>query len=929
LDEFAEALLQNGKDIAMTPETQKPSISYIETKEQRRLNEAREKGIPWKKWGPYLSERQWGTVREDYSRDGNAWDYFSHDQSRSRAYRWGEDGLAGISDDKQQLCFALALWNGRDPILKERLFGLTNSEGNHGEDVKEYYFYLDSTPTHSYMKYLYKYPQREFPYRDLVETNKRRSRDDFEYELLDTGIFDADRYFDVFVEYAKADPEDVLIKVTVHNRGPEKAELHLLPTLWFRNTWSWEKDAGKPSLREVGGAILASDNQVGDRTLSCDGRPELLFTENESNASRLWGQANPSLYVKDAFHEYLISSREDAVNPDRVGTKAAALYRLEVPAGGSEVVRLRLSAKPAADAFSTFDKIFAARLADADEFYERITPGALSEDERRVHRQALAGMLWSKQYYYFDVDKWLEEHEAHPLTGSSHREARNTEWFHMLNRDIISMPDKWEYPWYAAWDLAFHTIALSLVDFDFAKDQLLLMLRNLYSHPNGQIPAYEWNFSDVNPPVHAWATLFLYNIEKELGRSDLRFLERSFQGLMQNFNWWVNRKDPSGKNVFAGGFLGLDNIGVFDRSAPLPTGGHLDQADGTAWMAFYCQCMLEIALVLTEYDSMYEDIAFRFLEHFLWITYAMDRIGDQRDEMWDEQDGFFYDLLHLPNGDAMRLKVRSLVGLLPLCASTVLEETGILAKSPRAMELVETFKKRHPELLKHIAPADGNFVGYARRRLMSVCNKKKIEQILLYMLDENEFFGPYGIRSLSKYHLEHPFLFNLSGQEYRVQYLPAESNTGMFGGNSNWRGPVWMPVNGLLLRGLLNLYQFYGDDFKVECPTGSGKYMTLYEVAQELARRLSSIFLRDANGNRPVYGGSKKFQEDPHWKDYILFYEYFHGDNGAGLGASHQTGWTGTIARVLDLFARGSAADWLKVSKSDLAGRMTRQQVAG
>ncbi|HET6178678.1 MAG TPA: glucosidase [Candidatus Sulfotelmatobacter sp.] len=913
----------------MTPETQKPSISYIETKEQRRLNEAREKGIPWKKWGPYLSERQWGTVREDYSRDGNAWDYFSHDQSRSRAYRWGEDGLAGISDDKQQLCFALALWNGRDPILKERLFGLTNSEGNHGEDVKEYYFYLDSTPTHSYMKYLYKYPQREFPYRDLVETNKRRSRDDFEYELLDTGIFDADRYFDVFVEYAKADPEDVLIKVTVHNRGPEKAELHLLPTLWFRNTWSWEKDAGKPSLREVGGAILASDNQVGDRTLSCDGRPELLFTENESNASRLWGQANPSLYVKDAFHEYLISSREDAVNPDRVGTKAAALYRLEVPAGGSEVVRLRLSAKPAADAFSTFDKIFAARLADADEFYERITPGALSEDERRVHRQALAGMLWSKQYYYFDVDKWLEEHEAHPLTGSSHREARNTEWFHMLNRDIISMPDKWEYPWYAAWDLAFHTIALSLVDFDFAKDQLLLMLRNLYSHPNGQIPAYEWNFSDVNPPVHAWATLFLYNIEKELGRSDLRFLERSFQGLMQNFNWWVNRKDPSGKNVFAGGFLGLDNIGVFDRSAPLPTGGHLDQADGTAWMAFYCQCMLEIALVLTEYDSMYEDIAFRFLEHFLWITYAMDRIGDQRDEMWDEQDGFFYDLLHLPNGDAMRLKVRSLVGLLPLCASTVLEETGILAKSPRAMELVETFKKRHPELLKHIAPADGNFVGYARRRLMSVCNKKKIEQILLYMLDENEFFGPYGIRSLSKYHLEHPFLFNLSGQEYRVQYLPAESNTGMFGGNSNWRGPVWMPVNGLLLRGLLNLYQFYGDDFKVECPTGSGKYMTLYEVAQELARRLSSIFLRDANGNRPVYGGSKKFQEDPHWKDYILFYEYFHGDNGAGLGASHQTGWTGTIARVLDLFARGSAADWLKVSKSDLAGRMTRQQVAG
>jgi hypothetical protein len=914
----------------MTPETQKPSISYIETKEQRRLNDTREKGIPWKKWGPYLSERQWGTVREDYSRDGNAWDYFSHDQSRSRAYRWGEDGIAGISDDKQQLCFALALWNGRDPILKERLFGLTNSEGNHGEDVKEYYFYLDSTPTHSYMKQLYKYPQQEFPYRDLVETNKKRSREDFEYELLDTGIFDSDRYFDVFVEYAKEDPEDILIKVTVHNRGPEAAELHLLPTLWFRNTWSWEKDASKPSLRQAGdGTILASHGQLGDRTLSCDGRPELLFTENESNASRLWGQANPVPYVKDAFHEYLISGREDAVNPDKVGTKAAALYRLEVPAGGSEVVRLRLSAKPAADTFSTFDKIFAARLADADEFYDRITPAALSEDERRVQRQALAGMLWSKQYYYFDVDKWLEEHEAHPLTGTAHNNARNTEWFHMLNRDIISMPDKWEYPWYAAWDLAFHTIALSLVDFDFAKDQLMLMLRNLYSHPNGQIPAYEWNFSDVNPPVHAWATLFLFKIEKELGRSDLRFLERSFQGLMLNFNWWVNRKDPSGKNVFAGGFLGLDNIGVFDRSAQLPTGGHMDQADGTAWMAFYCQCMLEIALVLTEYDSMYEDIAFRFLEHFLWITYAMDRIGDQRDEMWDEHDGFFYDVLHFPHGDAMRLKVRSLVGLLPLCASTVLEETGILAESPRAMELLETFKKRHPELLKHIAPADGNFIGYARRRLMSVCNKKKIEQILAYMLDENEFFGPYGIRSLSKYHLDHPFVFNLNGQEYKVQYLPAESNTGMFGGNSNWRGPVWMPVNGLLLRALLNLYQFYGDDFKVECPTGSGKYMTLYEVGQELARRLSSIFLRDASGNRPVYGGSKKFQEDPHWKDYILFYEYFHGDNGAGLGASHQTGWTGIIARNMDLFARGSAADWLKVSKSDLAARMTRQQVAG
>jgi hypothetical protein len=632
--------------------------------------------------------------------------------------------------------------------------------------------------------------------------------------------------------------------------------------------------------------------------------------------------------VKDAFHNYVVSGSREAVNPSKTGTKAAANYRLEVPAGGSKRVQLRLSAKAMRDPFGTFDQTFAARLADANEFYDRITPPSLSEDERRVHRQALAGMLWSKQYYYFDLDRWLDEHEAHPLMGTTHRNVRNAEWFHMLNSDIISMPDKWEYPWYAAWDLAFHTLALSLVDFDFAKDQLLLMLRNLYSHPNGQIPAYEWNFSDVNPPVHAWATLFLFNVERELGRADLRFLERSFQGLMLNFNWWVNRKDPEGQNVFAGGFLGLDNIGVFDRSAQLPTGGHLDQADGTAWMAFYCQNMLEIALILTEYDPMYEEIAYRFLEHFCWITYAMDRIGAHHDEMWDTKEGFFYDLLHLPSGDAMRLKVRSLVGLLPLCASTVFEP-GLVKSHPRLMELITLFMKRHPEMLKHIAPADEKFVGYAGRRILSVCNKQKIERILAYMLDENEFFGPYGIRSVSRYHLEHPFVFRLSGQEYKVQYLPAESNTGMFGGNSNWRGPVWMPVNGLIIRGLLNLYQFYGDDFKVECPTRSGKYMTLFEVAKELARRLESIFLRDASGKRPVYGGTKKFQDDPHWKDYILFYEYFQGDNGAGLGASHQTGWTGIIARSMDLFARLQPSDALQISKGDLTAQMTRAQVAG
>jgi hypothetical protein len=898
--------------------------------EQTRLNEAREQGIPWKKWGPYLSERQWGTVREDYSEDGNAWDYFTHDQSRSRAYRWGEDGLAGFSDDKQQLCFAVALWNGRDPILKERMFGLTNSESNHGEDVKEYYFYLDSTPTHSYMKYLYKYPQKEYPYLDLLETNKRRSREEMEYELIDTGIFDDDRYFDVFVEYAKASPEDTLVRITVHNRGPEAAHLHVLPTLWFRNTWSWGGNKPKPALGQIDeNKIHASHPQLGDYTLQCDGAAELLFTENESNAGRLWGQPNPSPYVKDAFHQYVISGTKDAVNPAKTGTKAAAHYVLEVPAGGSKVVGLRLGAKTAADAFDTFDQVFDSRLADANEFYDRITPHSLSEDERRVHRQSLAGMLWSKQYYYFDLDRWLTEHDAHPMVGSGKGGARNTDWFHMLNSDVISMPDKWEYPWYAAWDLAFHTVSLSLVDFDFAKEQLLLMLRNLYAHPNGQIPAYEWNFGDVNPPVHAWATLFLYRIETELGRADIRFLERSFQGLMLNFNWWVNRKDPQGRNVFAGGFLGLDNIGVFDRSSPLPTGGHLDQADDTAWMAFYCQSMLEIALILADYDTMYEEIAYRFMEHFAWIAYAMDRIGENHDAMWDEEDGFFYDLLHFPNGDTMRLRIRSMVGLLPLCATTVVDGDTLLAH-PRVVELLNLFRERHPEVIQKIASAeDINVGGYMGRRLLTACNRPKLLRVMKYMLDENEFLSPYGIRSLSKYHLDHPFVFHLAGQEYKVQYLPAESNTGMFGGNSNWRGPIWMPVNGLIIRALIQMYPFYGPDFKVECPTGSGNYITLFEVAKEIARRNSSIFLRDTNGQRPVYGGTKKFQEDPHWKDYILYYEYFHGDNGAGLGASHQTGWTGLVARALDLFARLRPEELLRARKGDIASQLTRQQVTG
>ena len=739
-------------------------------------------------------------------------------------------------------------------------------------------------------------------------------------------MFDKDRYFDVFVEYAKAAADDVLITISIHNRGPEAASLHLLPTLWFRNTWSWGRTVPKPVLSVTDRQqIHAFHPDLGDYTLHYEGDAEPLFTENESNATRLWGQPNASPYVKDAFHEFVIGGRKDAVNPALSGTKAAVHYRLEVPAGGVRVVRLRLSQTSAPKPFASFDTILAQRQREADEFYDRITPPSLGEDERRVHRQALAGMLWSKQYYYFDLDTWLEEHDAHPLLGHGKGNARNAEWFHMLNSDILSMPDKWEYPWYAAWDLAFHTIALSLVDPDFAKSQLLLLLKTLYAHPSGQIPAYEWNFSDVNPPVHAWATLFLYNLEKQQGRDDVRFLEHSFQGLLLNFNWWVNRKDPEGKNVFAGGFLGLDNIGIFDRSAPLPTGGHLDQADGTAWMAFYCQNMLEISLVLSELDPMYEEVAYRFLEHFLWITYAMDRIGPNQDEMWDEQDGFFYDLLHLPDGSARRLKVRSMVGLLPMCAATVFEPRGE-GHLKRLNELIGLFRERHPDVLKQVAPGDDSFIGFANRRLTSVCNKEKLVRVLGYVLDEREFFSPYGIRSVSAAHAEHPFTFSLAGQDYSVHYLPAESNNGMFGGNSNWRGPIWMPVNALLIRGLLNMYQFYGNDLRVECPTGSGQHLTLFEVAKEIARRLSAIFLRTADGRRPVYGGTEKFQNDPHWRDYILFYEYFHGDNGAGLGASHQTGWTGLVALALDLFGRLSAEDALRMPKQIAVAR--REPVA-
>ena len=899
-------------------------LTYVEVTEQKRLNEAREKSIPWKKWGPYLSERQWGTVREDYSDDGNAWDYFSHDQSRSRAYHWGEDGLAGISDDKQQLCFALALWNGRDPILKERLFGLTNSEGNHGEDVKEYYFYLDSTPTHSYMKYLYKYPQREYPYSDLIQTNKRRSRDDMEYELLDTGIFNQDRYFDVFVEYAKLSPEDIFIQISVSNRGPDPAPLHVLPTLWFRNTWTWWPETIKPSLRQIPAApkgkfaIAASHPDLGDRYLYCDTDAPLLFTENETNNERIFGTQNASPYVKDGINNYVVQGNKNAVNPEKTGTKSAAHYMLTVGAGKTATIRLRLTdiaPVTVGDPFKTFDATMQARRDEADQFYKWVTPPGVGEDKARVMRQALAGMLWSKQFFFFDVDMWLTEHGVDPMKPNPHSPViRNSQWFHMLNHHIISMPDKWEYPWYAAWDLAFHAIALSTVDTDFAKEQLDLMLEELFIHPTGQIPAYEWNFSDVNPPVHAWATIFLYRTEQALkGKGDIEFLKRSFAKLMLNFSWWVNRKDRYGNNLFEGGFLGLDNIGVFDRSAPLPTGGHLEQADGTAWVALFCQNMADISVELAANDPFYESMAAKFADHFLWIARAMNQTGPEG--MWDEEDGFYYDVLRLPDGSARRLKVRSMVGLLPLCATTVIEPWQ-RERVPRVTELLHARLKRMPELAESIHATGKGHYGYAERGIAALVNEKRLRRILTRMLDENEFLSPYGIRALSRYHEKNPYIVEVAGQQYRVNYLPAESDTGMFGGNSNWRGPIWMPVNALILRALLSFYLFYGDNFKIECPTGSGKLMNLFEVAKDLSDRLQHIFLLDESGRRPVYGGTEKFQNDPQWKDYILFFEYFHGDNGAGLGASHQTGWTGLVAKFIQLFGRLDGTQVLEAGKA-------------
>jgi hypothetical protein len=885
--------------------------------EKIRLQETHEEKRPWQKWGPYVSERQWGTVREDYSDDGNAWEYFSHDQARSRAYRWGEDGLAGISDDRELLCFALALWNGSDPILKERLFGLTNSEGNHGEDVKEYYFYLDSTPTHSYMKFLYKYPQAAYPYEALLENNRRRTRHDFEYELIDTGIFDDDRYFDVLVEYAKASPEDILIQITVSNRGSESATLDALPTIWFRNTWSSKEEVTRPELHaEAGTVIVASHPVLGTRFLYAEGSDALLFTENETNTERIFGRPDRTPFVKDGINNYIVGGDQKAVNPERRGTKASARYSLTIGGGTSRVLRLRLRDAAVGvenDAFGrVFDAVMEDRRKEADEFYASVIPSSLSADARNVMRQALSGMLWSKQLYYYDLDQWLEERGADPFKEDRKRAPRNAHWHHMHNSDVISMPDKWEYPWYAVWDLAFHVIALTLVDLEFGKEQLKLMLHARYLHPNGQIPAYEWNFGDVNPPVHAWSTMFTYRLEKvQKGAGDKEWLKSCFQKLLLNFTWWVNRKDRFEQNVFEGGFLGLDNIGVFDRSAPLPTGGYLEQADGTAWMALFAQNMLEIANELALDDPAYGEMSTKFLEHFLWIAYSMTHMGGKT-SMWDEEDGFFYDVLRLPNGEAQRLKVRSMVGLLPLCAATVFEGE-VLAKYPELQERFHRFLDARPEMRDAIPNVSKT--GVAGRRLAAILDETKLRRVLERMLDEDEFLSPFGIRSLSRFHAEHPYTFHTGSQEYRVAYLPAESDSGMFGGNSNWRGPIWMPVNALIIRALLQYYSYYGNDFVVECPTGSGRLMNLYQVAEEISRRLVSIFLKDKDGQRPVYGGTRKFQEDPHWNDLVLFYEYFHGDNGAGLGASHQTGWTGLIARAMHLFATSTPEQVLEIGK--------------
>ena len=890
-------------------------ISTIERKggvtaEEKRLQQSERRIVHWKRWGPYLSERAWGTVREDYSEGGNAWEYLPHDHARSKAYRWNEDGIAGICDRHQHICFALALWNGRDPILKERIFGLTGNEGNHGEDVKEYYYYLDSTPTHSYMRCLYKYPQAAFPYVELVKGNRLRDRSAPELELIDTGVFDNDRYFDVFVDYAKGSPEDILIRITAANRGAIPAELHLLPTLWFRNTWSWGRSGGtKPKLYEGAPPVELSCSVIeleediyGRRALYCEGTPALLFAENETNRRRLGGAVGESIYVKDGINNYVVDGVKDAINPGQVGTKASAHYQLTLAPGQTRSIRLRFTDRLPHDASTSilsqeFDAIFELRRREADEFYQTVIPADLSGDNRSVMRQALGGLLWSKQFYHYVVEQWLEGDPAQPPPPTERLSGRNHEWGHLYNADVISMPDKWEYPWYAAWDLAFHCVPLALVDSEFAKEQLILMTREWYMHPNGQLPAYEWALGDVNPPVHAWAAWRVYKIEKRRrGHGDRTFLKKIFHKLLLNFTWWVNRKDSEGNNIFQGGFLGLDNIGVFDRSKPLPTGGYIEQADGTGWMAMYSLNLLAIAMELAREDPAYEDVASKFWEHFVYIAHAINDVSHDGVQMWNEEDGFFYDVLHMPSGSHFPLRVRSLVGLIPLFAVETIEPE-VVERLPGFKRRMDWFIDNRPDLTQNLACM--RTPGRGERRLLSMVNQDRLRSILKFMLDEQEFLSPYGIRSVSRHHLRHPYKLGVNGNEHRVDYEPAESTTGLFGGNSNWRGPIWFPVNYLLIESLQKFHYYLGDDFKVECPTGSGQMMTLWDVATDISQRLARIFQRDAEGRRPVHGGVEKFQSDPHWKDWVLFYEYFHGDNGAGIGASHQTGWTGLVAKLM------------------------------
>ena len=870
----------------------------MNTEKQRLQNDVPGKES-WKYWGPYLSERQWGTVREDYSAHGNAWDYFPHDHARSRAYRWGEDGLAGFSDVRQRLCLSLALWNGRDAILKERLFGLANGEGNHGEDVKEQYFYLDATPTHSYLKMLYKYPQSAFPYSDLIDENRRRGIGALEYELTDTGAFADDRYFDVFVEYAQAEPGDVLMKVTAHNRGPDAAPLHLIPQLVLRNTWGWNGETEKPSLTlAADGGVLVEHADVGTRHFYIEKRAAWLFSENDSNASKLWGWSNGEGFYKDAFHERIVAGRVEAVNTAGVGTKVGAWHQLMVPAQSKVEVRLRLMRKPSRAPFAEFDSLMDERKSEADEFYAELQQGMKSDDARLVQRQAFAGLVWSKQYFHFDIASWIKGDSAQPAPPANRKRGRNADWGHLHNADVISMPDKWEYPWYAAWDLAFHCIPLALIDAGFAKHQLQLLTREWYMHPNGQIPAYEWAFGDVNPPVHAWATWRVYQIDRKQngGQGDLKFLERIFHKLMLNFTWWVNRKDTEGLNVFQGGFLGLDNIGVFDRSSQLPTGGHIDQSDGTSWMAMYSLNLMRIALELAQHNDVYEDIASKFFEHFLYIAEAMSSRCNGGIGLWDEEDEFFYDVLHLPDEQKVKLKVRSMVGLIPLFAIETLE--------PELLEKLPGFHKRLKWLLTnkpHLARLVSHWQspGRGQRRLLSLLRGHRMKKLLKRMLDESEFLSDYGVRAISRNHLEHPYVYRVDGMDLAVKYTPAESSSGLFGGNSNWRGPIWFPLNFLIIESLQKFHHYYGDDFKIECPTRSGRFLTIAQVAGELGRRLSRIFLKDAEGKRPVLGHQPEQQSDPLFRDYVPFYEYFHGDNGRGVGASHQTGWTALVAKLL------------------------------